>query len=144
MNNETTILFYRVSEVHGEFSNFSPHPIELEGRTWPTSEHHFQAQKFVGADHAEAIRQAKSPMVAARMGRSRQRPLRTDWEAVKDDVMRAALRSKFTQHPALRSLCLLLFQPSVGTGGNRGNGGPQDLRRDGVLWADSRTRNVGQ
>jgi ribA/ribD-fused uncharacterized protein len=43
-------------------------------------------------------------MIAARMGRSRQRPLRADWEAVKDEIMREALRAKFTQNPQLRSL----------------------------------------
>ena len=100
------ILFYRVNEQHGAFSNFSPHPIELEGRLWPTSEHYFQAQKFVGTEHEEAIRLAKSPMVAARMGRSRERPLRSDWEMVKDDVMRAALRAKFGKYAALRTLLL--------------------------------------
>ena len=99
------ILFYRVSEPHGEFSNFSPHPIQLKGKVWPTSEHYFQAQKFAGTEHEEAVRLAKSPMVAARMGRSRERPLRADWEAVKDDIMRDALRAKFAQ-PALRSLLL--------------------------------------
>jgi ribA/ribD-fused uncharacterized protein len=100
------ILFYRVSERNGAFSNFSAHPIDLEGRLWPTSEHYFQAQKFVGTEHEEAIRLAKSPMVAARMGRSRERPLRSDWEMVKDEVMRAALRAKFGKYPALRTLLL--------------------------------------
>jgi len=98
--------FYRLNEPYGEFSNFSPHPFELDGRIWPTSEHYFQAQKFPDTEHEEAIRLAKSPMIAARMGRSRDRPLRADWEAVKDDVMRAALQAKFTQHPDLRSLLL--------------------------------------
>src|SRR6266496_5622756 len=91
------ILFYRVNEPYGEFSNFSPHPVRLKGRTWPTSEHYFQAQKFAGTEHEEAVRLAKSPMVAARLGRSRERPLRGDWEAVKDDIMREALRAKFAQ-----------------------------------------------
>jgi ribA/ribD-fused uncharacterized protein len=100
------ILFYRVNGPHGAFSNFSPHPIELKGKVWPTAEHYFQAQKFAGTEHEEAVRAALSPMVAARMGRSRQRPLRADWEVVKDDVMRAALRAKFTQHPQLQSLLL--------------------------------------
>jgi ribA/ribD-fused uncharacterized protein len=100
------ILFYRVTEPYGEFSNFSPHPIELKGRAWPTSEHYFQAQKFADTQHEEAVRLAKSPMVAARMGRSRERPLRADWEAVKDDIMREALQAKFVQHPAPRSLLL--------------------------------------
>src|SRR5882762_3096624 len=100
------ILFYRVREPYGELSNFSPHPIKLKGKTWPTSEHYFQAQKFAGTEYEEAIRLAKSPMIAARMGRSRQHPLRPDWEAVKDDIMRQALFAKFTQHPQLRSLLL--------------------------------------
>jgi len=97
------ILFYRVSEPYGEFSNFAPYPIQLKGKIWPTSEHYFQAQKFSGTEHEEAVRLAKSPMVAARMGRSRERPLRADWEAVKDDVMREVLRAKFAQHPSLKS-----------------------------------------
>jgi ribA/ribD-fused uncharacterized protein len=100
------ILFYRVSEAFGEFSNFSPHPIQLKGRTWPTAEHYFQAQKFAGTDHEEAIRQAKSPMIAARLGRTRAHPLRPDWETVKDNIMREALGAKFTQHPNLKSLLL--------------------------------------
>jgi N-glycosidase YbiA len=100
------LLFYRINEPCGGFSNFSPHPVELKGRIWPTSEHYFQAQKFAGTEHEEAVRLAKSPMVAARMGRSRQRPLRPDWETAKDDIMREALRAKFDQHHELRSLLL--------------------------------------
>jgi N-glycosidase YbiA len=106
ITSETTILFYRVSEAYGGFSNFSPHPFELKGRVWPTSEHYFQAQKFAGTEHEEAVRMAQSPMAAAQMGRSRERPLRPDWESVKDDIMREALRAKFNQHPALRSMLL--------------------------------------
>ena len=101
-----TILFYRVKDEYGEFSNFAAFPIDLRGRRWPTSEHYFQAQKFVGTSHEETVRQAKSPMIAARLGRSRAHPLRTDWETVKDEIMREALRAKFTQHPRLFSLLL--------------------------------------
>ena len=100
------ILFYRVSEPYGEFSNFSPYPIKVDGKRWPTSEHFFQAQKFAGSEYGEKIRQANSPMIAARLGRSRKEPLRRDWEAVKDNVMRQALRAKFTQHPELKALLL--------------------------------------
>jgi len=100
------IIFYRVNELCGEFSNFASYPIELKGKICPTSEHYFQAQKFAGTDHEEAVRLAKSPMVAARMGRSRERPLRADWETVKDNIMREAVRAKFSQHPSLRSLLL--------------------------------------
>src|SRR5690242_17564826 len=100
------ILFYRVREPYGEFSNFSPHPIEVNGKRWPTVEHYFQAQKFPGTEHEEAIRQLDSPMIAARTGRNRKLPLRKDWESAKDDIVREALRAKFTQHPQLQSLLL--------------------------------------
>src|SRR3954467_67388 len=101
-----TINFYAVGDAYGEFSNFAAFPIRLGGATWPTSEHYFQAQKFAGTEHAEAIRQTRSPMIAARMGRDRKKPLRRDWEAVKDNIMREAVRAKFTQHPELTELLL--------------------------------------
>ena len=72
------IRFYSVSDDYGHFSNFAGFPIELDGRTWPTSEHYFQAQKFKEREHQEAIRKAVSPMIAARMGRGRKKPLRKD------------------------------------------------------------------
>src|SRR6516225_1150328 len=100
------IHFYRVSEQYGEFSNFAPFPITLEGKVWPTSEHYFQAQKYAGTEHETAIRQTRSPMIAARMGRDRKKPLRRDWEAVKNEIMREAVKAKFAQHPELAMLLL--------------------------------------
>ena len=100
------IQFYSASGAHGCFSNFSPHPVRLKGKTWPTSEHYFQAQKFAGAPDEEEIRLAKSPMIAARMGRSRKRPLRKDWESVKDAIMHEVVLAKFTQHDDLRAILL--------------------------------------
>ncbi|MGH9754959.1 MAG: NADAR family protein [Blastocatellia bacterium] len=101
-----TIRFYRVDDEYGCFSNFSPHPIRMKGKVWPTSEHYFQGQKFVGTEHEEAIRLLKSPMIAARMGRDRKRPLRPDWESVKDEIMFEAIRAKFAQHEELRKILL--------------------------------------
>ncbi len=101
------ILFYRAREVpYGCFSNFSPHPIDLDGKHWPTSEHYFQAQKFAGTPHEEEIRLAKGPMEAAALGRDRRWPLRADWEWVKDDVMRRAVRRKFETHADIRAVLL--------------------------------------
>lgn len=48
----------------------------------------------------------KSPMIAARMGRDRKRPLRKDWETVKIDLMTDAVRAKFIQHDELRKVLL--------------------------------------
>ena len=102
----TIINFYRTGDDYGCFSNFAAYPIELKGKLWPTSEHYFQAQKFAETEHEEAVRLETSPMIAARMGRDRKRPLRPDWEAVKDDIMREAVRAKFRQHAQLRDTLL--------------------------------------
>src|ERR1043165_5364823 len=100
------IYFYSTRGEYGGFSNFAAYPIKLKGKTWPTSEHFFQAQKFPGSDHAEDIRQANSPMIAARMGRDRSQKLRPDWEKVKDDIMYQAVKAKFTQHEDIKAILL--------------------------------------
>jgi len=100
------IHFYAVGDEYGELSNFARFPIHLGSKLWPTSEHYFQAQKFAGTPHAEHIRRAKTASIAAKMGRDRKRPLRRDWESVKDGVMLLALRAKFTQHDELHALLL--------------------------------------
>ncbi|MFN6559829.1 MAG: NADAR family protein [Nostoc sp. ChiSLP01] len=101
-----TIYFYSTREEYGCFSNFSAHGFELDGLYWPTSEHYFQAQKFVGTPHTEQIRLVKMPKDAARMGRERTRPLRQDWEQVKDDIMRQAVLCKFQTHTDIRDILL--------------------------------------
>jgi len=100
------IHFYRVADAYGCFSNFAAYPIDIDGKIWPTSEHYFQAQKFLDAEQQERIRLTPSPMIAARLGRDRGARLRSDWEAVKLDVMRKAVRAKFEQHEDIRRILL--------------------------------------
>jgi ribA/ribD-fused uncharacterized protein len=100
------IKFYHVEEEYGCFSNFAWYPIKPKGKIWLTSEHYFQAQKFAGSKHEEAIRLTESPKAAAKMGRDRRKSLRSDWEVVKDDIMREAVFAKFTQHAELREVLL--------------------------------------
>jgi N-glycosidase YbiA len=101
------IYFYSTRDTYGCFSNFSAHGFELDGSYWKTSEHYFQAQKFAGhPEHLEAIRIAKTPKDAALRGRERNRPLRADWESVKDDVMRKAVLKKFETHEDIKEILL--------------------------------------
>lgn len=100
------ILFYSTSDQYGEFSNFAPYPFTLEGKRWPTSEHYFQAQKFEDEAYREKIRKTTSPMIAAKLGRSRKVKIRRDWESAKIDVMRRAVQAKFAAHEELRTLLL--------------------------------------
>ena len=100
------IRFYSVGDEWGEFSNFAPFPIVLAKKTWPTTEHYFQAQKFKDPAARERVRKAKTPRLAARIGRDRKNKLRRDWESVKVQAMTDAVRAKFQQHEDLRELLM--------------------------------------
>jgi ribA/ribD-fused uncharacterized protein len=100
------IHFYSVSDEHGYLSNFALYPIQLDGLRWPSSEHYFQAQEFVDEKQRDAIRKAKTPMLAAKLGRDRKAKLRRDWESVKVSVMKKTVQAKFAQHDDLRSMLL--------------------------------------
>ena len=102
-----TINFYGRSLPYFEFSNFlRDYPITLKGKSWPSTEHYFQAQKFHDDNLQKEVRHAYTPRDAARMGRNRNNPLRKDWESVKDNIMREAVRAKFSQYPELKELLL--------------------------------------
>ena len=92
------IYFYKVDDPYGCFSNFSPHPIHLDGIRWPTVEHYYQSQKFVGTEDEDlirAIRSAITPSEAAALGRAIALQVRLDWEQVKPQIMREAVLTKF-------------------------------------------------
>ena len=47
------------------------------------------------------------------MGRSRQHPLRNDWENIKDKVMYDAVLAKFTQHQDIQQILLNTGEQSI-------------------------------
>jgi ribA/ribD-fused uncharacterized protein len=98
------IKFYRIKEEFGCFSNFSRHPFQLDYKVWPTSEHYYQAMKFEGTKHVEEIRLMATPRMAADAGRERTRPLRRDWDEVKDDIMFACVMAKFAQNDKIKQI----------------------------------------
>lgn len=100
------IFFYETDKAYGCFSNFSRHPINIDGVIWPTSEHYFQAQKFSEFADVDAVREAATPFVAAQIGRERHRSFRANWDDIRDRVMLDALRAKFTQHAKIREILL--------------------------------------
>lgn len=106
LTTEMTIYFYSTKEKYGAFSNFSRHPLDLDGLSWPTSEHYFQAQKFTDKAYREKIRATPSPTIAARLGRSRKQPIRADWDEIRVEVMHRVVLAKFKAYPDLRELLL--------------------------------------
>lgn len=106
---QDAILFYNQHEPpYGVFSNFAAYPIVVQGERFATSEHCFQAMKFLPHSRRDFVEVQKMPSAgqAAQAGRDRKRPLRKDWESVKDGIMLEAVFAKFTQHRELRDLLL--------------------------------------
>ena len=138
------IEFYKIADPYGDFSNFSKHPIILKSREWKTTEHYFQAQKFAGTEHEEAVRACKGPWTAAEMGRRRDLPLRADWEQVKEEIMREALWAKVEQYPLIRDLLLStgdneLVEHTANDSYWADGGDGSGKNRLGVLWMKIRT-----
>lgn len=103
------IFFYEKDGDFYEFTNFFEFaPFILDGKEWKTTEHYFQAQKFVGTPYEEIIRHTNSPRDAFQYARQPEvsRWQRDDWESVKVDIMYKALLAKFSQHERLRQLLL--------------------------------------
>ncbi len=115
------LYFARDRAAFGFLSHFFPAEIALDGLTWRTVEHYYQAQKSDDPAYRDAIRSAVSPGMAKRLAAPpaaprrisaqswfRKRGLlpRDDWHLVKLDIMRRADRAKFTQHDRLTSLLL--------------------------------------
>lgn len=118
------ITFSSRCPLFGGLSTCSPNPITIDDVTYPTAEHYYQSQKFKDASYQEAIRKAETPRdakilasqktVVGSRGRwiaidglivkhlKRGVKPRPDWNNIKENVMRRALKAKFNQSILLR------------------------------------------
>jgi ribA/ribD-fused uncharacterized protein len=89
-------------------SNFYPAPlVDGAGRTWPTSEHFYQAQKTTSTLEQERLRLAPTPHKVKSL--SRRVTLRPDWEEYRQVAMGLTLTLKYSQHPELRDRLLSTY-----------------------------------
>lgn len=106
------ILFFGADESKGEyrdFSNMSNHPIEINGETFPTVEHYFQAMKareFKDDEIYQKILTTKTPKAVKAIGKKVKNFVQEVWDAKRDEVMETGVRAKFVQHPELRKKLL--------------------------------------
>jgi ribA/ribD-fused uncharacterized protein len=106
------ILFSTGDESKGPnrvFSNELILPTLIDGVSYPTVEHYVmvrKARQFGDEKAVQKIMKAKSAKSAKGVEKSIEGVKEDEWDAMKDDVMRVALRAKFTQHPELRKQLL--------------------------------------
>ena len=104
---EDTILFYNQTKAYGQFSNFYPSVVEVDGTEYQTSEHYYQSQKFnLKPELKEAIINTKTPDEAAILARVEKSNRREDWDEVKDEIMYKAIKCKFEQNLELKAFLL--------------------------------------
>ena len=101
-----TIFFYDLRKPFEQFSNFYLRDLEIDGKVWPSSEHYFQAMKFTDPAKVEEIRKVKKAREAFDLAHNYSSFVRKDWAQVKDDVMRTAIRNKFSQNEDFKILLL--------------------------------------
>lgn len=126
------IRFYgRNYPLFREFSNFYIVKLDLDGKVWDSVEHFYQAMKTTDPDDQEDIRlgymlgitkavrtgvikafpneRDSKPAASKKAGKQVETSgkCREDWLDVKDDVIRKALKAKFSDaHPELKAKLL--------------------------------------
>lgn len=90
-----------INEFRGEYrflSNFWGCPVNYDGVAYQNAEAAFQAQKCIDPTDRTQLA-GLNPSEAKRLGRRVK--LRSDWEAIKDQIMCQVVQAKFTQNPDL-------------------------------------------
>lgn len=102
------IRFYRANErPYGAFSNLFRRAVELDGVTYPTAEHAYQAGKARKPEVREWLMSAPSPALLAMAAHGLYYwDIAPGWSTGKFDRMRRVLLAKFTQHEDLKQLLL--------------------------------------
>ena len=88
-----TIEFYSGTREWGWLSNLHPSPFDLDGVTWPSVEHYYQAQKTLSDLERHQIWIASTPKAAKQRGKTL--TIRPHWEDLKCHVMARALLARF-------------------------------------------------
>ena len=105
-------LFFMGNESLTEFRGFEngyDAKIVVDGVTFPTVEHYYQwskAKAFGDADTEKKILKTASSKSVKTYGKKVKNFEEDKWDEKKLEVMKTALRAKFTQHPELRDLLL--------------------------------------
>jgi len=103
MSDRKVIDSFTIASGHAFLSNFHPSTIYVDGKSYKTIEHAYQAHKTLVEAERDVVRSAKTPAEAKKLGRSVQ--MRPDWDSVKVDLMRSFVRKKF-ESPFLAQLLI--------------------------------------
>lgn len=98
-----------LENVYQVFSFYAETPFEVDEKEYPTLEHFYQSQKYVGVDdaYAELVRKASSPRKARLLGRDKAHPERADFRKNKEAILMRGLEAKFKQNEEIEALLMI-------------------------------------
>jgi len=85
-------------------SNFYVIDIRIDNEVFKSTEHYYQSRKTINSIYRQLIKDAATPYLSAKIGRSKTCPILSEWNLIKDQVMYTALLAKFTQHTNLAEM----------------------------------------
>ena len=90
------IIFYGVKGDYGFLSNFYKSSFPFRDRIWSTSEHAYQAMKFMTEEEISAIHKCSTPSKSKRLGgKQGGLRLRDNWDESRNQAMYSVLIAKF-------------------------------------------------
>lgn len=99
-------LYFSMDDASELMSRTSLHPFELDGQTWPTVEHYYQAMKFDNQAYRTKILNADSPEQARKLGQARFKRKRADLKKVRTTLMTRAFYTKAKTYPIVATRLL--------------------------------------
>ena len=102
------IKFLSKIEEWKDLSNLASYLIELDGETWSSSEHYYQFKKFEITDLqlAQKIKYASTPKEAKILSLENSNNHPANWDDIKVDILKKAVRKKFESYDNLRNLLI--------------------------------------
>lgn len=106
------VIINKVKEKWGELGNMAPFEIEFLGKTWPRSEHLFQALRLSCPVLQEEIRAIKNPMAAKMRAKKliQEHPDKVDTTPLSDNDlanMKLVLELKLRQNPKVQGVLMM-------------------------------------
>ena len=97
----------KIESFSGEYrflSNFYPCSVELDGETYTSVEHAYQAAKTLDIEERTILRTTGPANIVKKLGKSV--TVRSDWESVKVEIMADLVWQKFSNNAELKDKLL--------------------------------------
>jgi len=111
--NHKNALYFSMDDATELMSRSSLHSFELDGQTWPTIEHYYQAMKFENEHYKAKIAGAASAEQARKLGQAKFKRKRSDLKQVKTTLMTRALYIQAKTHPEIATRLLSTQEQSL-------------------------------